>query len=163
MARATEKIGAGEASDPSIGHRITAPDRSHERLISRRRLADMSRVMKATLSMAVAIAAVVAIVWLASTLADVLGGIIVLAAMPSFTPAIMDLAAEPAEEPQRLGRPRFSHVPIRVRLTIVFVAIMATVLAAAGVFVYAQFHSTLDAQISDALRLEDAVSARCGC
>ena len=46
---------------------------------------------------------------------------------------------------------RFSRVPIRARLTIAFVAMMATVLAAAGAFLYAQFRSTLDAQINDEL------------
>jgi two-component system OmpR family sensor kinase len=51
---------------------------------------------------------------------------------------------------------RFSRVPIRARLTIAFVAMMATVLAAAGVFLYAQFRSTLDAQINDALHLQAA-------
>jgi heavy metal sensor kinase len=51
---------------------------------------------------------------------------------------------------------RFSRVPIRARLTIAFVAMMATVLAGAGVFLYAQFRSTLDAQISDGLRLQAA-------
>jgi two-component system OmpR family sensor kinase len=51
---------------------------------------------------------------------------------------------------------RLSRVPIRARLTIAFATMMATVLAAAGVFLYAQFRSTVDAQISDALRLEVA-------
>jgi two-component system OmpR family sensor kinase len=51
---------------------------------------------------------------------------------------------------------RFSRVPIRARLTIAFVAMMVIVLAVAGVFLYAQFRSTLDAQISGALRLEAA-------
>jgi two-component system, OmpR family, sensor kinase len=51
---------------------------------------------------------------------------------------------------------RFSRVPIRARLTIAFVAMMTTVLAAAGVFLYAQFRSTIDAQISDGLRLQAA-------
>jgi len=51
---------------------------------------------------------------------------------------------------------RFSRVPIRARLTIAFVAMMATVLAAAGVFLYAQFRSTLDAQLSNALQLQAA-------
>jgi heavy metal sensor kinase len=51
---------------------------------------------------------------------------------------------------------RFTRVPIRARLTIAFVAMMATVLAAAGVFLYAQFRSTLDAQINDALHLQAA-------
>ncbi|MCW3064819.1 MAG: integral rane sensor signal transduction histidine kinase [Solirubrobacterales bacterium] len=51
---------------------------------------------------------------------------------------------------------RFSRVPIRARLTIASVAMMATVLAIAGVFLYAQFRSTLDAQIGDALHLQAA-------
>jgi heavy metal sensor kinase len=51
---------------------------------------------------------------------------------------------------------RFSRVPIRARLTIAFVAMMATVLAAAGVFLFVRFRSTLDAQVSDGLRLEAA-------
>jgi two-component system OmpR family sensor kinase len=51
---------------------------------------------------------------------------------------------------------RFSRVPIRARLTIAFVAMMTTVLAGAGVFLYAQFRSTVDGQISDALVLEAA-------
>jgi two-component system, OmpR family, sensor kinase len=51
---------------------------------------------------------------------------------------------------------RFSRVPIRVRLTMAFVAMMLTVLATAGVFLYAQFRSTLDAQINDGLRLQAA-------
>jgi heavy metal sensor kinase len=51
---------------------------------------------------------------------------------------------------------RFSRVPIRARLTIAFVAMMATVLAAAGLFLYGQFSSTLDAQVNDALRLQAA-------
>jgi len=41
-------------------------------------------------------------------------------------------------------------------LTIAFVAMMATVLAAAGVFLYAQFRSTLDAQLVNALHLQAA-------
>jgi two-component system OmpR family sensor kinase len=53
---------------------------------------------------------------------------------------------------------RFSLVPIRARLTIAFVAMMATVLAAAGVFLYAQFRSTLDAQIRDGLHQQAAAA-----
>jgi two-component system OmpR family sensor kinase len=45
-----------------------------------------------------------------------------------------------------------SRLPIRVRLTIAFVAVMAAVLAAAGVFLYAQSRSDLDAQIDAALQ-----------
>src|SRR4030088_656990 len=55
---------------------------------------------------------------------------------------------------------RFSRVPIRARLTIAFVAMMATVLGAAGVFVYVRFASTLDTQVSDALRVAAAGGAR---
>jgi two-component system OmpR family sensor kinase len=51
---------------------------------------------------------------------------------------------------------RVSRVPIRARLTIAFVATMATVLAGAGVFLYAQFRSTVDAQIGQALRQQAA-------
>jgi heavy metal sensor kinase len=51
---------------------------------------------------------------------------------------------------------RFTRVPIRARLTIAFVAMMALVLGGAGLFVYAQFGSTLEAEISDGLRLEAA-------
>jgi two-component system OmpR family sensor kinase len=51
---------------------------------------------------------------------------------------------------------RFSRMPIRARLTIAFVTMMATVLAAAGVFLYARFGSTLDTQISNALHLQAA-------
>ncbi|HWE10926.1 MAG TPA: ATP-binding protein [Solirubrobacteraceae bacterium] len=51
---------------------------------------------------------------------------------------------------------RFSRVPIRVRLTIAFVAMMALVLAGAGVFVYGQFATTLEAEINDGLRLQAA-------
>jgi two-component system, OmpR family, sensor kinase len=47
---------------------------------------------------------------------------------------------------------RFSRVPIRARLTIAFVVMMAIVLATAGAFLYRQFGNTLDAQISDGLR-----------
>jgi hypothetical protein len=58
----------------------------------------MSLVIRATASMAVAIAAVVGLALLASTLADVIGGIVVLIAMLAFARAIMKLAAEPGEE-----------------------------------------------------------------
>jgi two-component system OmpR family sensor kinase len=51
---------------------------------------------------------------------------------------------------------RFSRVPIRARLTIAFVAMMAAVLATAGLFLYGQFRSTVDAQIDDALHLQAA-------
>jgi heavy metal sensor kinase len=51
---------------------------------------------------------------------------------------------------------RLSRMPIRARLTIAFVAMMTTVLATAGVFLYGQFRNTLNAQISDGLRLQAA-------
>jgi signal transduction histidine kinase len=54
------------------------------------------------------------------------------------------------------GRPhsRFVGLPIRVRLTIAFVGVMAVVLAAIGAFVYAQIKSDLDAQVNNALLSE---------
>jgi hypothetical protein len=64
----------------------------------------MSLVIRATASMAVAIAAVVGLALLASTLADVIGGIVVLIAMLAFARAIMKLAAEPGEEDRRSAR-----------------------------------------------------------
>jgi uncharacterized membrane protein len=59
--------------------------------------------MRAILSLAVTILAVVAIASIASTLADVLGGILALVAIVGFTRAIMDFAADPDEE-RRAGR-----------------------------------------------------------
>ena len=49
---------------------------------------------------------------------------------------------------------RADRLPIRVRLTIAFAAVMAAVLAAAGVFLYSQFAADLDAQLDAALRAE---------
>ena len=49
---------------------------------------------------------------------------------------------------------RAERLPIRVRLTIAFAAVMAAVLAAAGVFLYSQFAADLDAQLDAALRAE---------
>jgi len=49
---------------------------------------------------------------------------------------------------------RFVGLPIRVRLTIAFVGVMAVVLAAIGTFVYAQIRSDLDAQVDNALLSE---------
>jgi signal transduction histidine kinase len=49
---------------------------------------------------------------------------------------------------------RFVGLPIRVRLTIAFVGVMAAVLAAIGAFVYAQIKSDLDAQVNNALLSE---------
>jgi two-component system, OmpR family, sensor kinase len=51
---------------------------------------------------------------------------------------------------------RYSRVPIRARLTIAFVAMMAAVLAAAGVFLYVQFRGTADAQIDNGLHSQAA-------
>ena len=51
---------------------------------------------------------------------------------------------------------RYYRLPIRARLTIAFVAVMAAVLVAAGAILYAQFRSDLDAQINSALRSETA-------
>jgi hypothetical protein len=66
----------------------------------------MSYVIKAIVSLATAIAAVVAVASLASTFAEVLGGIVVLVAMAVFARAIMAIAAEPGEERPRSGMPR---------------------------------------------------------
>jgi signal transduction histidine kinase len=49
---------------------------------------------------------------------------------------------------------RFARLPIRARLTIAFAGVMAAVLSAAGVFLYAQFRIDLDAQTDDALRVQ---------
>jgi two-component system, OmpR family, sensor kinase len=49
---------------------------------------------------------------------------------------------------------RYARLPIRARLTIAFVGVMAAVLAAAGVYLYAQFRADLDAQINNSLRVE---------
>ncbi len=51
---------------------------------------------------------------------------------------------------------RFRRLPIRARLTIAFIGVMAVVLIAAGGFLYAQFRADLDAQINAALRAEAA-------
>jgi hypothetical protein len=61
----------------------------------------VSLVRKTLVSMAVTIAAAVAMATVADTLTDVLGGIVVLAAILVFTRAIMAFAAEPGEEVQR--------------------------------------------------------------
>ena len=47
---------------------------------------------------------------------------------------------------------------VMVMTVIAFVVMMAIVLATAGVFLYGQFRNTLDAQISDGLRLQVADS-----
>jgi two-component system OmpR family sensor kinase len=49
---------------------------------------------------------------------------------------------------------RFARLPIRARLTVAFAGVIAIVLAAAGVFLYAQFKGDLDRQIDEALNLE---------
>ncbi len=46
-----------------------------------------------------------------------------------------------------------SRLPIRLRLSLVFALTMAVVLAAVGVFVYAELRSTLDEQIEDGLEV----------
>jgi signal transduction histidine kinase len=54
-------------------------------------------------------------------------------------------------ERRRRPLPRFSWLPIRVRLTIAFAGVMAAVLIALGTFLYAQFRNDLDTQIDSAL------------
>ncbi|TML04426.1 MAG: HAMP domain-containing protein [Actinobacteria bacterium] len=49
---------------------------------------------------------------------------------------------------------RFARLPIRARLTIAFAGVMLAVLGAAGVFLYVQFRSDLDAQVDASLRVE---------
>src|SRR5689334_20725410 len=61
-----------------------------------------------------------------------------------------------AEMERRRSLTRADRLPLRVRLTLAFTAVMATVLAAAGVFLYSQFAADLDAQIDAALRAEGA-------
>lgn len=53
-------------------------------------------------------------------------------------------------------RIRFRQLPIRVRLTVAFAVVMAAVLAGAGVFLFVQVRSDLDAQIDTALHLQAA-------
>jgi hypothetical protein len=72
----------------------------------RRRLPAMSFAMRAIPSMAAAVVAVVAMASLAATLADALGGIVLLAAILVFTRAIMDFAAEPDRGRHDSGEPR---------------------------------------------------------
>lgn len=55
---------------------------------------------------------------------------------------------------RRRPHSRFVGLPIRVRLTVAFVGVMALVLAAIGAFVYAQIRSDLDAQVNNALLSE---------
>ena len=55
-----------------------------------------------------------------------------------------------------------SRVPIRVRLTMAFAAVMALVLAAAGLFVYAWVRADLDASVHEALDARAAAVVRSG-
>jgi signal transduction histidine kinase len=55
----------------------------------------------------------------------------------------------PARWPTRFGR-----LPIRARLTVVFIGVMALVLGAAGLFLYGQFRDDLDDQLDSALRVQ---------
>lgn len=48
--------------------------------------------------------------------------------------------------------PRFSRLPVRVRVTLAFAAVMAVVLGATGVFVYVRLAAELDATIEQGLR-----------
>src|SRR5581483_6030031 len=56
--------------------------------------------------------------------------------------------------PRKLWPRRYSRLPIRARLTVAFFGVMTVVLAAAGLFLYAQFRSDLGAQIDNSLKLE---------
>jgi heavy metal sensor kinase len=49
-------------------------------------------------------------------------------------------------------RVRFAHLPLRVRLTLVFTGVMALVLAAGGFAIYALFAADLDRTLEDGLR-----------
>ena len=53
-----------------------------------------------------------------------------------------------------------NRLPIRVRLTLAFTAVMAVVLAAMSFFVYARVGSTLLASIDQSLRGADASTSR---
>jgi hypothetical protein len=61
----------------------------------------MPLVIKAILSMAVAVAAVVAMTLLSGTIAILIGGAVVLVAIVAFRRAIMAVAAEPGEKSRR--------------------------------------------------------------
>jgi hypothetical protein len=65
----------------------------------------MPFVLRALVSIVVAIAAVVALATLADTLAHVLGGIAVSVSVLTFTRALMAFAAEPGEQRRRSGTP----------------------------------------------------------
>src|SRR4051795_11010239 len=54
--------------------------------------------------------------------------------------------------PRRLTR--FARLPIRARLTIAFIAVMAIVLATAGAVLYGQFSHDLDSDIDGSLRAQ---------
>jgi signal transduction histidine kinase len=49
-------------------------------------------------------------------------------------------------------RARFSHLPLRIRLTLVFTSVMALVLAAGGLAIYTLFAADLDRTLEDGLR-----------
>jgi signal transduction histidine kinase len=49
---------------------------------------------------------------------------------------------------------RFARLPIRIRLTIAFAAVMAAVLGAAGAVLYAQFQRDLDTELDAALKAQ---------
>jgi hypothetical protein len=59
----------------------------------------MSVVIRAVLSVTVAVAAVVAVARLAGTVAELTGGIVAFVAMLVFSRSIMELAAAPGEDP----------------------------------------------------------------
>ena len=61
----------------------------------------MPLVINAILSMAVAVAAVVAMTLLSGTIAILIGGAVVLVAIVAFGRAIMAVAAEPGEKSRR--------------------------------------------------------------
>lgn len=65
------------------------------------RVAGVSLMVRAILSLAVAIGAVVAMASLAGTLTDVVGGFVALAALLVFIHTIMELAGEPGERRPR--------------------------------------------------------------
>src|SRR4051794_28300903 len=51
---------------------------------------------------------------------------------------------------------RFARLPIRIRLTIAFAVVMAAVLGAAGVVLYAQFQRDLDGELDSGLKAQAA-------
>jgi hypothetical protein len=66
----------------------------------------MPFVVRTTVSIAIVVAAVMAMIWFAAALADVVGGIVVLVGLLVFFRAILDFAAEPSERPRTSGRAR---------------------------------------------------------